>query len=293
MIAAAVWSVYKQRHAFTSALRDIGPWLMLGSFGCGLVGVGATFPLWEEVLSGLGVPFPRAFGARIFFVTQLGKYLPGSVWPTVMQMEAGRSLGATRRTMLAANIITIALNCAVGLVVGAALLPFYDATTVHRYWWTLFAVPVLLAVLHPRALPSVLDRALALLHRPPLGLQLDVRSELRAGGWSLVSWGALGSHLGVIALGVPHSKSTVFLLALGAMAFAVPVGVLFIPAPAGAGIRDIILLLVLRTAMSSGNALAVVVASRVILIMCDIALAAIAGLAAVLAGRRAGTARLG
>jgi Na+-driven multidrug efflux pump len=42
-----------------------------------------------------------------------------------MQMDAGRRLGASRKTMLAANLITVTLlSLCVGLVLAALLLPF-------------------------------------------------------------------------------------------------------------------------------------------------------------------------
>ena len=61
----------------------------------------------------------------MFFVSQLGRYLPGSLWPIVMQMDAGRRRGASRKTMLAANLITVTLlSLCVGLVLAALLFPF-------------------------------------------------------------------------------------------------------------------------------------------------------------------------
>jgi uncharacterized membrane protein YbhN (UPF0104 family) len=65
-------------------------------------------------------------------------------------------------------------------------------------------------------------------------------------------------------------------LCIGAIALAVPLGILFIPAPAGAGIRDVVLVLVLTVILTSGQALAVVVASRVLLILSDLVLAGLA-----------------
>jgi uncharacterized membrane protein YbhN (UPF0104 family) len=169
VIAAAGFAIYGDRHSFVATLRKEGPWTVAASFACGLVGVAATYPTWLEVLRGLGVPMPWAAGARVFFTSQLGKYLPGSVWPVVLQMEAGRARGASRRTMLGANLITIVLSVCVGLSVACLLLPLYDPAALARYWWALLALPVLLALLHPRALPAILDRVFALLHRPPLG----------------------------------------------------------------------------------------------------------------------------
>jgi uncharacterized membrane protein YbhN (UPF0104 family) len=71
------------------------------------------------------------------------------------------------------------------------------------------------------------------------------------------------------------------------MALAVAGGVLFIPAPAGAGVRDVILGLVLRSQLTSAQALAVVIASRVILVVADLGLACCA-----VAVRRLGRSRV-
>jgi hypothetical protein len=60
------------------------------------------------------------------------------------------------------------------------------------------------------------------------------------------------------------------------MALAVCAGVLFIPAVAGVGIREIVLKLVLAAVLTSPQAFAVVVMSRVLLTAVDLLLAAAA-----------------
>lgn len=279
VLAGAAIAIYRERHEFLDSLQRMGAWTILGSVVFGLLGVGTTFPIWREVLAGLGVPMPWGAGARVFFTSQLGKYLPGSVWPVVIQMEAGRARGASRRTMLVANLATILISCCVGLVLACVLLPLHNGHALAQYWWALVALPLLLAVLHPRAMPAVLDWLCGLLRRPPLGERLTVRSEVRASGWSLLSWAALGVHLDILSAGVGHSGLSTLILCTGGMALAFSLGVLFIPAPAGAGIRDVVLTLTLTASLTSGQALAVVVASRVILIACDLTLASLAALA--------------
>ncbi len=279
VVVGAGAAVYHQRHAFVDALRNVGPAVMAGSIGLAALGTVATFFVWRTVLDGLGVSLPVGAGARVFFTSQLGKYLPGSVWPVVMQMEAGRAHGASRRTMLTGNLITIVLSCAVGLVLACVLLPLSDARALSRYWWLLLALPFLVALLHPRAIPLLLDRVFVLLRRRPMGERLDVRHTVRGSFWSVLSYLGLGLHVAVLALAVGGGGLTTVLLGVGGMALAVPAGVLFLPAPAGAGIRDVVLTLVLRAVLTSGQALAVVVASRVALVLVDLALAGIAGLA--------------
>jgi glycosyltransferase 2 family protein len=274
VIAAATAAVYRERHSFTSTIHRLGAGPVIASLGCALVGVGATGPSWLEVVRGLGVDMPRRAGIRVFFTSQLGKYVPGSVWPLVMQMEAGRAYGASRRTMAAANIIAVAVACTTGLIVAAVLLPASDAGALAHYWWSLLILPFLAILLYPRTIPALLDRLLAFANRPPLGERLASRNELRAGCFMTLAWLGLGAHLAVLCFALGHQSLSTFLLCMGAMALAVPLGILFIPAPAGAGIRDLVLVFVLTTLLTSGQALAIVVASRVLLITCDIILAA-------------------
>ena len=243
VIAAAAVAIFHQRHQFDNSLHRVGIWALVASFACGAVGVGTSYGMWQQVLRGLGVLIPWKPGAAVFFTSQLGKYLPGSVWPALMQMEAGRARGTNRRTMLAANLIILIMGSCVGLVVACLLLPIYDSSALVHYWWALLALPFLLALLHPRALPWVLDRAFKLLRRPALGQRLDSRAGLRASGWSAVGWLAYGAHLAILAAAVGHGGFSVFVLCTGAMALAIPVGILFIPAPAGAGIRELVLAL--------------------------------------------------
>ncbi|MEP6598565.1 MAG: lysylphosphatidylglycerol synthase domain-containing protein [Actinomycetota bacterium] len=276
VIAAAGLAIYHQRRSFASALHHVGISSMLASLLVAALSTALTFLVWRGVLHGLGVDMPWGLGVRVFFTSQLGKYLPGSVWPVLIQMEAGRARGASRRTMLAANLVTIVLSCAVGFTVASALLPLTDSRALSRYWWLLVALPFLLALLHPRAVPMVLDRVFALLRREPLGQRLPVRDSVMASAWSVASFVAQGLHIAILVLAIHGGGFSTVLLCIGGMALAVSAGVLFIPAPAGAGIRDVLLSLVLSGVLTSGEALAVVVASRVILIVADLTLAAAA-----------------
>jgi hypothetical protein len=214
-------------------------------------------------------------GARVFFVSQLGKYLPGSVWPILMQMEAGRRRGASRRTMLAANLVTILISVCVGVVLAGLLLPFSSPAALHRFWWALAALPLLLVLAHPRSLPFLLNLALKALRREPQDVHMTYKATAIAAGWATLSWIGFGTHLAVLAAAVGKPGLGLLTLCIGGMALAVSAGLLFLPAPAGAGIREIVLGYVLVAAMTSGQVVAVVIASRVIALLADVLLAGV------------------
>jgi hypothetical protein len=276
VIVAVVVTVARNWAAFIESLHKVGFGGVALSVAFGLIGIGATYLQWRSVLGSLGVRMGFREGARVFFVSQLGKYLPGSVWPVVMQMEAGASRGANRKTMLAANLITVVLSLTVGVVLAAMLLPFSFPSALGRFWWVLAALPLLLLLVHPKSLPYFLDRLLLLLRRKPLGVQMSGAATLRASGWSLLSWVGLGGHLAVLCMFIGTPTWGLVALCVGGMALAVSAGVLFIPAPAGVGARDLVLGYVLAGVLTHGEILAVVLASRVVLILVDLMLAALA-----------------
>jgi glycosyltransferase 2 family protein len=281
LVAVSV-AVSRNWQAFVDSIARVGVRGFALSLTAALVGLVGTYLQWRSVLICLGVRFGLVEGARVFFVSQLGKYLPGSVWPIVMQMEAGRRRGASRTTMLAANLITVVLSVCVGVVLAGILLPFSLPSALHRFWWALAALPVLLVLAHPRSLPFLLDRVLKALHRAPLGVQMTGAATIGAVGWSVLTWVALGTHLAVLvaAIGEPSTGLSPGLLALciGGMGLAVSAGVLFLPAPAGAGMREIVLGYVLLGVLTSGQVLAAVIASRVIMLLGDLLMAGLVSL---------------
>jgi hypothetical protein len=75
-------------------------------------------------------------------------------------------------------------------------------------------------------------------------------------------------------LGAPAGKTMV--LAIGGFALAWSVGFIVVIAPAGAGVRDVLLLLMLGLVLSSAKATAVMITSRAVLTLADLIAAAVA-----------------
>jgi hypothetical protein len=277
LLAVAV-VVSRNWQSFIDSIDKIGIGGLGLSLAAAVIGVVGNYLQWRSVLIGLKVRFGLIEGARVFFVSQLGKYLPGSLWPIVMQMEAGRRRGASRKTMLAANLITVLLSLCMGLVLAALLLPFSSPATLHRFWWALAVLPLLLVLAHPRSFPFLLDRVLKVTRREPLDVRMTGSATMTALGWSTLSWIAFGAHQAVLAAAVSKPSLGLLALCIGGMGLAVSAGILFLPAPAGAGMREVVLGFVLLSALTSGQVVAVVVASRVIILLADLLLAALVSL---------------
>ena len=107
-------------------------------------------------------------------------------------------------------------------------------------------------------------------------MPLTGRAIAGASAWAFASWVFNGLHIWLLAtrLGAPAGKAA--LLALGGFAFAWSVGFLVVFAPAGAGIRDVLLVATLGPVLGVAAATAVALVSRVLMTIGDLITAAAA-----------------
>ncbi len=248
-----------------------------------LVASVATMLSWRCILADLGSPLRLRPAARVFFVSQLGKYLPGSVWPVLAQVELGRDLRVPPGRSAVVAVITLAIGVTTGLLVAAATLPLAEPHALRAYAWAFLVVPLLLVLLHPRVLNPLLSRLFRLARRTPPTDRLTAAGIATAAGWALVAWLAYGLQLAVLVQDLKATPSSLVLLAVGAFSLAWTVGFLVVVAPAGAGVREAVLVLTLSPVLPAAAALLVALVSRVLLTFADLGLA---GVAVVLERRR-------
>jgi uncharacterized membrane protein YbhN (UPF0104 family) len=235
---------------------------------------------WRRLLTDLGSELALAPAARVYFVGQLGKYLPGSVWPVLAQMELARDHAVPRARTASAALVAIGLGLVGTLLVAGALLPFAVRDT---SWRVLVLVGLLLSLVV--ASPPVLNRILALglriLRRPPMERPFSTRGLSSALGYAVGSWVLQGLAVYVLAVSLaPDADSAVPLLALsvGGYAIASAAGIVVLIAPAGLGVREPALLAALTSELNAGSALVVVLVIRLVMTVADLGTGALMAL---------------
>ena len=268
-VAAFGWALAGRWDEIGDRLGDQRPAALGLSLGLAVAGVYLSFLLWRGTLTALGSTLPVGPAARLFFVTQLGKYVPGAVWPVLAQMRMGRELGVPRQRMGLAFLLTLGLATLVGIFLGMAALPVLLRTEGPVVLLGLLALPMLAVLLVPRVLNVVLDRALRLVRRPGLEAPLDGRDVVRGVGWALLFWLVYGAHVWVLAVGLGADPLVALPVAIGGFAIAFSVGPLLVVLPAGAGVREAVLVVLLAGVLDTPEATAVALTSRVILVLTD------------------------
>ncbi|MER7456800.1 lysylphosphatidylglycerol synthase domain-containing protein [Micromonospora sp. NPDC126480] len=219
---------------------------------------------WQVLLAGR-MTGPTA--ARVFFLGQLGKYLPGRVWGVLTHIELGRAAGVPGARMASAYLVSLALTLLTGAGVGLLAAP--AALGGRPAWW--LAAPLLL-LLACTAVPALVTAPVAAasrrLRRPvrPPAPRL-VRYAL---GLATLSWLVSGLHLWalVVALGAPPLAAAA--PAVGAFALATVAGSLALLVPDGWGVREVTILAALAAVLPLGPAGAAAVASRVVCVLVEI-----------------------
>ena len=254
--------------------------LSLPALGLSLAGalaaVWCAFLSWRVLLADFGSRVPVTGAMRIFFVGQLGKYLPGKVWPVLTQMRLGRAHNVPGRSSAAAVLITMFITLGTGLLLTAVALPLLGGKAWQNYWWTLFTVPVAFVVLLPPVLNRLLALAMRLARREAMPQPLSARGIGLAVFWAVATWLCYGVHLWALLLDLGAGGSDLIVRSVAAFAGAWSIGFLLAIAPAGLGPRETALVVLLAGSVSEPVALVAAVVSRLLMTLADLAWPAVA-----------------
>ncbi len=258
------------------AARKIGFSAVFGSFLAAAAGMGASGLAWRGLLRGLETSLSLSGAGRVFFVGQLGKYIPGTVWAYVAQAKLGREHGVPASRTTAASVLFVVAHTATGAVVAGLVLPFASGEVSRRFGWIALLAPLLLISLHPRLVLPVLRLVHRVVGRASPPEQVSGVAVLRALGWLAVTW--MGYGLSMLLLlrpvALPSTHELLPPVALGGFALAWTVGFIaagvLVVTPAGLGIREVALLMVLGPVVAGGGAVAaVVLLSRIVHTLSD------------------------
>jgi glycosyltransferase 2 family protein len=253
-----------------------------------LAGIFTTFLSWRAALADLGGTLPLPGAMRVFYLGQLGKYLPGTVWPAVTQMRLGRDYQVPPRASGAAVVVFMLMLVGSGLAVGVPVIPLLGRDAVDEYRWLVVVLPLAVLAVVPPVLNRVLAAALRVARRPPLPAPLSLGGILRVAGWSVASWLLYGVHVFVLARQLGAEGGGLLLLqCTGAFAAAFASGPLLLVVPAGAGVREAALLLLLGSTVTAPRAAVIAVVSRLLFVVGDLAWAAAAVVVEPRQGRQA------
>ena len=285
-------ALYDQAGTVWHDVQKLSAGIVLLAFVFSIAGLLCSMMVWREMLADLGsrLSIPEAW--RIFFIGGLSKYVPGAIWPVLAQAELGADRGIPRSRSALSVIICYAVMTCSGAVVAAITLPFASAGSVVQYFWILFLIPVGVLLLSPPVLNRLLRLVLRLARQPAALQGVSYRGLARTMAWAVAGWLCNGLMIYVLLRQLAGHPQGTLLVSIGAYSLSWAIGFLAVFAPAGAGVREAVMVAVVAASLhgalphsqtTTGIALAVALVSRAISVVSD----ALTGAAAsALVGRR-------
>ncbi len=287
VVAFAAVFVAREWSGFVDGLRRLDVVSVLGAVVAILAGLVAAMLSWRAVLTSLGSRLPVLAAARVYFLGQLGKYVPGSVWPIVAQAELSKEYGVPRARAGLASLTQMLIGLVVGVCVAGVTLTLSAPDAFRTYWWIGLVAVAGVVVLVPPVFNRLIALAMRLTRRASSGDVIDGRGLLTSALWCVVMWLAFGVHLWLLARSLGAPPAGLFLLSTGGYALAWVVGFVIVFLPAGAGAREAALILALGSAVGRQDALALALVSRFLMLVGDAVSAGAAILAEKSRARRA------
>jgi len=254
---AAEWGAVKL------ALDQARPnWLALAASG---VIVLATYAIlietWRVLLRGWQHDIPFIDAARIWTISNLGKYLPGKVWSitalVVMTREYGVSAAESATASVLVTLVNTIVGFAVAIIAGASLLrlPAWSVYLIAAIAMGVLASPSALPMLGA-LLGRVLKREIVL--RPLAHRVLMIAAALTA-----IAWVMYGVAFWLFTLGVLGCAPGALRDYIAVFAGSYLLGFVAIFSPAGVGVREGTMGIALeRAGFAIGPAYLLVVTSR-------------------------------
>lgn len=253
-------------------LDRIGYGWMFASAGLFVLGMSPAWLVWRQSLREMGEPAPIYPTLRAYYVSQVGKYVPGKALVVVIRAALIRPFGVgIVPAVIASFVETLGLMAAGAAWAGALILLIAPG----NWPLALLAVGLMLGTGIP-TLPPIFRRIVGfLLRKRP---QEQVAPYLAGIDWRLmatswlsftVTWFALGASMGALLLAFPGSPSTfgevarLMPLLVATTALALVAGFLSL-LPGGALVRELIVIALLGSAIGEFKAVCVAIAMRLV-----------------------------
>ncbi|MFI5233540.1 MAG: lysylphosphatidylglycerol synthase domain-containing protein [Gemmatimonadales bacterium] len=247
-------------------------WKVLGSTGWVAASYVVLIETWRQIVVAWGGKLSWPAAARIWFISNLGRYVPGKIWQIgamgALAQEAGVSSAAAVGSSLVVNLVNLLAGLLVVLVAGSRLVVGYGSALVIAL--VVFCVLVLGSpwLLPPlaRLATRVTGRNIPIPAIPPLAIIFAVAGCSLA--WNL--YGLAFHDLTVAIFGGAAGRPTYY-TAVFTLSYLAGYIVLF--APGGLGVRETSLVALLAAAglETGAQAAALAIASRLWLTVAEAA----------------------
>lgn len=228
---------------------------------------------WCILMRAFGHHITIAQGFKVSYVVNLGRYIPGKVWPILGQVYMLRKINVTQEEAITSWGIATILGLPGAFLAGFIAMGFHPQMLQQTLgdnvgWGPIAAVVVtiggsFLLALAPQKTMLPVNFLLKLLGRKPVELKLTMKVIFQVYGGYFVSWVFYGIAFYTFVRSIVPDAPVPPVAAMGAFVMAYIIGWLALFSPGGIGVRELVLISVLSPFMGTAAASGIAVAARV------------------------------
>jgi len=201
---------------------------------------------WKLILKELGVSLSFLKGLKIIFYSQLGKYLPGKIWTWAGRMYFCQRLGISNRKIFISMILELALTTISGMLiflVAFSISPGFEINI--NPFFLIIVVIISFMIIHPKVLARIINFFLRLIKKERVTIELHFSQICIIMAYYCISWFCFGIALYFLINSVAFIAPSKIPIITGSFAISTTLGIIALFAPAGLGVREGILSLLL------------------------------------------------
>jgi hypothetical protein len=219
---------------------------------------------WKLILDKLDVSLPFLKGIKIMFYSQLGKYLPGKIWTFTGRMYFCQKVGIPNSKTFISMVLELALTVLSGILIFLISLLFSSRFKMDINPFLLIVVAILIiTVIHPKILVRIINFFLRLLKKQPIKIDLDFSQILIMTAYYCIIWFCFGIAFYFLINSVTFIPPSKIPIITGSFAISSTIGVMALFAPAGLGVREAILAVLLNNFFPISLAILLSLLSRI------------------------------
>lgn len=219
---------------------------------------------WRSVLRAIQIRLPLSRAYWIFYISNLGRYIPGKFWQIGAAAVIGRQVGLSGTDMAASMIVHLLYFLPVGaaLALSTGVMPApYNTWEILTVAWVA-ATGALVVALWPNLLLKLIRPLRRWVSLDPDRWKLEVSRRLGIVAQTAVAWFCLATGFALLVLAVmplpdvnPVDLARVYIAAH-------LLGYIVLFAPAGLGVREGVMVVLLQPLVGVGPAAGVALLAR-------------------------------
>jgi len=256
--------------------------LLLLSFVLVSLSYSVLVKVWKEILrhSGSALSYSKMF--KVWFISNLGRYVPGKVWLVLVMLYLLEKENVPKSKGFSVAILAQALSSMAGILVmiGFVKYEFYQKLFSQSLWFLFvliaFVLGVIILIFYPGLLQRVINSGLRFFKKEKISLDYKPKNLL----FYLLSyvgcWFLFGFCFLIFIKSITPAPFEIYFGVTGAFAGSVTIGFLAFFTPGGIGVREGLLVALLSPYFSAPVATLIALLSRLWVTLAELLLFLIA-----------------